>query len=168
MNIVDIILLGFLLVCGVFTGLKEGFIYQLVGIIALVLGAWLSFRFASTLGAYMASYIQMSSNLLNILSFIVIFLLVFYVLYLLGMLLKRIIKISLGGWIDRLLGVVFALVKVAIVLGLLIMLFDSVNNTFGFISQDKISRSTVYVHIREFTNAVFPYLKSLLNKGHMA
>lgn len=168
MNIADIILLLVLLICGVVSGLKQGLVQQVMGIVALVAAVWLSCRFASALGVYLAPYINLNVKVVNAISFAAIFMVVFYVLYLFGIMLRKVVKVSIGGWIDRLLGVLFALFKVCLILGLLILLFDAFNQTFGFVSQSKVNQSVVYVHIKNFTNVVFPYLKLLISKGQAA
>lgn len=165
MNIADIILLLILLVGGVVTGLRQGFIYQAVGLIALILGAWISYKYTAHLASLLAPYINLSAGVVNVLAFAVIFLVAYFVLYAIGMAFRKIVRITFGGWIDKLLGVAFALCKIALILGLLILLFDTLNGALGFISQEKVNSSVVYVHIKQFTNAVFPYLKTIISKG---
>lgn len=162
MNIADIILLLILLVGGVVTGLKNGLIRQLASIVALVLGGLLSYKFSSSLAQYMAGHLQLSSNLLNLIAFTVIFLVVFYGLYLFGVMLSKIVKLTIGGWVDKLLGVAFALAKVALILGIFILVFDSLNSAFGFVNQDRMNQSQVYIAIKKFTDVAFPYLREMI------
>ena len=64
----------------------------------------------------------------------------------------------------RLLGAVFGLLKAAIVLGILAVLFTSINNTFHFVGEETLSRSPVFIHLRDASLAVLPYLKNLISK----
>ena len=75
MNILDIILL-LCFIPAVISGLRKGFIAQVVAIISLVLGIWLSVRFASAAGAWLGQWIEASQQLLNVISFAVIFIVV--------------------------------------------------------------------------------------------
>ena len=66
------------------------------------------------------------------------------------------------GWLNKLLGVIFALLKCALIVGLVIMAFNSINGTFHLISDETLSNSLLYGPIRDTANNVFPYLKGLL------
>ena len=72
MNILDIILL----VCfipAIISGLRKGFIAQVVAIISIVLGVWLSVKFATLAGSWISQWIEASPQVINIISFAVIF-----------------------------------------------------------------------------------------------
>ena len=152
MNILDIILLV-CLIPAIVQGLRKGFIAQVVAIISLVLGGWLAYRFSSALTAWLAA--------LDIISFILIFAVVVTLLFLLGKILETSIKIILLGWLNKLLGLVFALFKYVLVIGLLIILFDSINGRFHIVQESYLGSSVIYSGIRSITYSIFPYLKSL-------
>ena len=82
---------------------------------------------------------------------------------LLGKLVKASINFVTLGWLDRLLGAVFGLLKAAIVLGILTVLFTSLNNTFHLVGEETLSRSPIFIHLRDASLAVLPYLKNLIS-----
>ena len=160
MNILDIALLV-CLIPALIQGLRKGFIAQVVAIISLVLGGWLAYHFSSVVTGWLEQWLDISGPALGILSFILIFLVVITVLFLLGKVLEASVKIILLGWLNKLLGLVFALFKYALVIGLLIILFDSINGKFDFVSESYLDSSFMYSGLRSVSYAVFPYLKSL-------
>ena len=160
MNILDIALLV-CLVPALIQGLRKGFIAQVVAIISLVLGGWLAYHFSSVVTGWLEQWLDISGPALGILSFILIFVVVITVLFLLGKVLEASVKIILLGWLNKLLGLVFALFKYALVIGLLIILFDSINGKFDFVSESYLDSSFMYSGLRSVSYAVFPYLKSL-------
>lgn len=160
MNILDIALLV-CLIPALIQGLRKGFIAQVVAIISLVLGGWLAYHFSSVVTGWLEQWLDISGPALGILSFILIFVVVITVLFLLGKVLEASVKIILLGWLNKLLGLVFALFKYALVIGLLIILFDSVNGKFDFVSESYLDSSFMYSGLRSVSYAVFPYLKSL-------
>ena len=160
MNILDIILLV-CLIPAIVQGLRKGFIAQVVAIISLILGGWLAYRFSSALTAWLGQWIEMSGAALDIISFILIFAIVVTLLFLLGKILETSIKIILLGWLNKLLGLVFALFKYVLVIGLLIILFDSINGRFHIVQESYLGSSVIYSGIRSITYSIFPYLKSL-------
>ncbi len=162
MNILDIILL----VCfipAIILGLKKGFIKQAVAVVSIILGVWLSSRFANMLGEWIGKYINGSEQILKIVAFIIIFIGVIVGLYLLGKLLEGTVKLVMLGWLNKLLGVIVALMKVGIIVGILIIIFSSVNDVFGLVSEEYLNSSILYPPLKKLAFNVFPYIKDMLN-----
>ena len=68
------------------------------------------------------------------------------------------------GWLDKILGIIFAIIKTALILGLLIILFNTLNIQFNIIKSDILVESVVYTTLKNFAYTIFPYLKELLFK----
>lgn len=66
------------------------------------------------------------------------------------------------GWVNKLLGVAFSFLKCALVIGLIIMAFNSLNNSFHIISEEELAKSILYPPLKDIAYTVFPYLKDLL------
>lgn len=162
MNVIDIILL-ICFVPAVIMGLRKGFIAQVIAIISIILGIWLSFQFSAALSGWFGQWIESSETILHVISFAVILIIVILLLGLAGKLLEASIKIILLGWLNRLLGVVFAILKYALVLGLLVMLFDSLNESIHIVRKDVIDGSLLYRPFLSMANSIFPYLKELVS-----
>ncbi len=161
MNILDfIILLCF--IPAVISGLKKGFIAQVVAIIALILGAWLSYRFSSAVSTWIGQWIEGSQQLLQIIAFIIIFIVVVFALHLLGKAIEASIKIIMLGWLNKLLGVAFSMLKCMLIIGLLIMAFNAINETFSLVQESRLAESLLYTPIKNMTYSVFPYIKDML------
>jgi membrane protein required for colicin V production len=161
MNILDIIIL-ICLIPAVVQGLRKGFISQAISIISLIAGIWASARFAGMASEWLAQHIDASEQVLRITAFARIMVAVFIVLALIGKLLEATIKLVMLGWVNRLLGMCFALVKCLLILGLLALGFNSLNNTFGFVKPEQLADSVLYPIINDMAEIVFPYLKSIL------
>ncbi|MGN0188618.1 MAG: CvpA family protein [Candidatus Cryptobacteroides sp.] len=164
MSVIDIIILLFL-IPALISGLRKGFISQIVAIISLILGAWLSYKFTALVGQWASGWIDADIRILNIIAFIVIFVAAVLCLHLLGKLLEGVIKLVMLGWLNRLLGVVFAIMKWGLVLGLLVMFFDSLNSGLGLVPQEKIDESVLYNPVKSIADAIFPYIKSLFTNS---
>jgi membrane protein required for colicin V production len=161
MSIVDIILL-ICFIPAVVQGFRKGFISQVTAIISIILGAWLSFRFASVVSEWLAQYIQGSEQILKLIAFALILIAVIAGLALLGKLIEGTFKLVMLGWLNRLLGVLFSLLKAGLIVGLIIMAFCSLNNTFGFVSEETLNASVLFPPLKDLAYTVFPYLKELL------
>lgn len=161
MNIIDIIIL-LCSVPAIFRGLSKGFIAQVAALVALVLGAWMSFHFSNVVVEWLKPAMDVSPAVLQAIAFTIILLGVFFALTLAGKMLEGIVKIVMLGWLNKLLGVVFALLKVVLVIGLFILLFDSVTTALEIDCSKTISESIFYTPIKNFADVFFPYMKELI------
>ena len=163
MNILDIILL----VCfipAVIGGIRKGFIAQVVAIISIVLGVWLSVKSATLIGSWISQWIEASPQLINIISFAIIFIAVAVLLFTIGKLIEATIKIIMLGWLNKLLGVLFSMLKCILIIGFLIIVFEAINDTFGLVPESYLSDSLLYTPFRDIADSVFPLFKELLSK----
>lgn len=161
MNIIDIIIL-LCSVPAIFRGLSKGFIAQVAALVALVLGAWMSFHFSNVVVEWLKPAMDVSPAVLQAIAFTIILLGVFFALTLAGKMLEGIVKIVMLGWLNKLLGVVFALLKVVLAIGLFILLLDSVTTALEIDCSKTISESIFYTPIKNFADVFFPYMKELI------
>jgi membrane protein required for colicin V production len=157
-----IILLCFL--PAVISGITKGFIEQAVALVSLILGAWLAFKFSSVVGDWLHPYLEVSETVLHVISFAVIMVAVVLVLFVLGKVLAGVTKLVMLGWLDHLLGLVFALLKAGLLIGIGIVLFDTLNVKFELVDEAVLDGSVLYSPIRDIAYTIFPYLKELLLK----
>ena len=161
MNILDIIIL-ICFVPALVQGLRKGFIAQVIAIVSILAGVYLSFRFSSAASMWLSQYIEGSEQVLKIVAFALILVGVAAAFTLLGKLIEGIFKIVMLGWLNKLLGLIFALLKAAIITGLLIMAFSSLNDTFSLVKPETLSQSVLYSPLKDTANEVFPYLRDII------
>lgn len=159
MNIPDIIIL-ICLVPAIIQGLRKGFISQAISIISLIAGIWASAKFADMVTAWISQYITASEQILKITAFAVILVGVFIVLGIIGRLLESVLEFAMLGWVNRLLGMAFSLLKCFLILGLVSLVFSSLNSTFGLVKQEVLDQSVLYPVVKNLADSVFPYIKS--------
>ena len=161
MSIIDIILL-ICFIPAIINGIRKGFINQVISIVSIIAGVWISFEFSSIVAAWIGQYIQASESVLGLVSFALIMVAVFLVLGIIGRFIEGIVKFVMLGWLNKLLGVVFSLLKSGLIIGLVIMVFSSLNNNFHLVDDQVLAESTLYTPLKDLAYAVFPYLKSLI------
>ena len=157
-----IILLCFL--PAVINGIMKGFIEQVVALVSLILGAWLAFKFSNVVGEWLKPYFEVSETVMYVISFAVIMIAVVLVLFFIGKILSGVTKLVMLGWLDRLLGLVFAILLAGLLIGIGIILFDTINVKFSLVDEAVLEESVLYSPIRDIAYTVFPYLKELLLK----
>lgn len=164
MDTLDIIIL----VCFIpafILGISKGLVKQLTSLAALVVGAVLACKYSPVLGEWLSRYILIKESLMNVICFTIIAILAILLLNILGNLICKIIKIATLGWLDKLLGIVFALLKAVIVIGLFITVFDGLNNSFEFVSKETLDESLMYGAVKDACNVIFPSIKALFTQN---
>ena len=130
MATLDIILL-LCFIPGIIRGFSKGFLEQALALAGVVLSVWAAFRFSSLVSTWLQPYLEVSERMLSIISFVVILLAIGLIVAILAKLLTKVLEIAMLGWLDKTLGLAFALAVNALVIGLFIILFDTVNLKFG-------------------------------------
>ncbi len=117
MNYLDIIIL-ILAGVGVITGLRRGFVKELSGVIALVMG----FIGASTLAPYLEPTISKlldgDQTVMAGVAWVAAFLIIVLAFNLLGMLVAKLLVVAMMGVIDKLLGGIFGAAKAILLMSL--------------------------------------------------
>ena len=164
MSTLDIIIL----VCfvpAIVTGIQRGFIAQVVSLVSIILGIWLAFHFSEMVCEWLRQYLpHLSETILNIVGFVLILAVVALLLHLVGKLILRLFKAVDLGWLNWILGLVFSLLKAALIIGLVLVLFDTLNLKFSLVKPETLDQSVLYAPLRDAAYKVFPYLKALLFK----
>lgn len=161
MAVLDIILL-ILFIPAIIRGVSKGFVEQLVALLSLFASAYLAFLFADSVSEWLSRYISLSSpTVLYVLAFIIVVILCVFILRLTGKLLSKALDALSLGWIDRILGFLLAIFNTAIIIGLLMTLFNDLNSHYFHLSTQFMQDSVVYSWIEKFTDTLFPYLKSI-------
>lgn len=161
MQTIDIIILV-CLVPFIIQGFSKGFISQLTALVSVILGIWMSSHFSKMLSDYLRPYIEVSDAVLNVISFILILLAVILVLYLVGKAVEKLVKLVMLGWLDKLLGMALSLLKGILLLGLFVVLFNTLNVKFEFVPEQTLESSVLYPPLKEITYTIFPFLKEML------
>ena len=160
MGIIDIILVVCFLPC-IWFGLKRGLVRQIVSICVIYFGITLSLKFSGAFAAWLAKYIPDSPFAVKLIAFILIFFAIALILSLLGKVVEKILKITLLGWLNRLLGLILSFFVFLIAISSTVFLLDSANSLIEFIPKDKIAESKIYSPLLDFSKFIFPYFKQL-------
>lgn len=156
-----------LLICfipGIIRGISKGFLEQALSLAGIVLSVWAAFKFSALVCGWLKPYLSLSETTLNVVAFALILIAVSIVVLLVAKLLTKVLEMSMLGWLDKIIGLVFALVVNALLLGVFVILFDTLNLKFGFVKPEVLDGSVVYTTLRDFCYLVFPYLKAFFFK----
>ncbi len=122
LNYVDIILLLPMLF-GLVRGLFKGFIREVLGLTAIVLGIAASYYYADDLASYLRISLPDAGAWLDIVSYATIFTLTLIAMNLIARYLTKVSKLMALGLINRLAGGIFGFAKIVLILMLILYLF---------------------------------------------
>jgi len=162
MTILDTILL-ICFIPAIVTGINKGFFLQLASLAGLFVGLWLAYRYYLPVSDFLGSRFGGDQPiLLHVCGFLIVFLGTILAATIIGKLATGLFKLVSLGWLNRLSGVVFAILKTALVLAIAIYLFDSVNMRLELVKESMLKDSQVWCFFRELASHIFPFLKEVV------
>lgn len=151
------------LVWGGYRGFKKGLILELASLIALFLGTYGAFKFSDLTANYLGQYVSVEPKWLGLLSFILTFIAIILLVHLLAKMLDKMLKAVALGFVNRLLGLVFGLLKYALVISLILLLFAFVNDRFELVENTVFEKSLLYGPFNAFSSLLFPKIVSFFD-----
>jgi len=157
MNTVDLVF-AILLLWSVYRGFTKGFIVQLATLAALLLGILGAVLFSDFTSDLIIKKFEVSGQYLPILSFAVTFVVIVIAVHLLAKMLNKLVDAIALGIVNRLLGVLFSLLKTAFIVSVILVLLNKLDNRFKFIPNETKENSLLYKPLSNFAPMIFPYL----------
>jgi membrane protein required for colicin V production len=157
MNYLDLIL-GILLIVAAINGFAKGFVEELAGLVGLVLGIWIAIHFSDFVANFLTDTFHWSFKQLNIIAFIITFILVVVLVQIIGSVISKMVKAVHLGFLNRLAGVALGLAKGALILSVLLVVFDKINKDVHLISEETTNNSRMYEPVKNFAPGIFPFL----------
>ena len=161
MNFLDIIL-GVLLLLGLWKGLKNGLLIEIASIIALVAGIYGAIHFSYITGNYLSAKMEWNEQYISITAFIVTFIAIVLIVHLIGKLLTKIVDIAMLGLLNKIAGGIFGVLKIAVILGAFLIFFDRLTDNVNFLDEEVKNESKLYLPLKQIGAFVFD---SVLQSG---
>lgn len=154
MSFIDIIL-GLLLAYGLYKGLKNGLFVEIASLLALVAGIFGAIHFSYIAGDYLHQNMQFDERYMNIAAFVITFIVIIIAVHLAGKLLTKIANFAMLGLLNKIAGGIFGALKVAIIVGAILIFIERANSSVGFIKSETLESSVLYEPVKEIGAFVF-------------
>ncbi len=154
MSFLDIIL-GLLLAYGLYKGLKNGLFVELASLIALIAGIFGAIHFSYIAGDYLSQNMEWDERYINIAAFIITFIAIVFIVQVAGKFLTKIADFAMLGLLNKIAGGLFGTLKVAVILGAILIFFERVNSSVGLIKNETMENSALYEPVKEIGAFVF-------------
>lgn len=157
MSVLDIILLVFLAL-GLISGFRNGFFVEVASLVALIAGVYGAIHFSNFAAEFLLDKVDWNEKTVNIIAFAITFIVIVLVITLAGKALTKLADFAALGIINKLLGGLFGLLKMAVILSVILIIFDSFNKTLPFTDEEDLEDSTFYEPIKSLVPTIFPVI----------
>lgn len=164
MNIIDIILIVPLL-WSAYKGFTKGFIIELSSLAALILGVYIAYHFSGYAQDLLIKNFDIASQYLQIASFALTFVVVVILIILLGKILEKFVNILSLGFIDKLAGALFGILKMGFILSVLLIIIENFDTKNNLITKENKKESFLYEYVEPFSSKIIPKMKKLMDSS---
>jgi len=158
MNYIDLVL-GIILIIAAIQGFRKGFIVEAASLAALILGIWGAIKFSDWTAGYISKTFNYHSSSLGTVAFLVTFVGIVILIHILGKILDSTIKAVALGFLNRLAGIIFGVLKTAVILSILLMLFDPIDENVHLLPSKQKTESKIYSPMKQLVPTLFPFIK---------
>jgi len=156
MNTLDILLL-IPLAYGLINGFIKGFFKEIASLLGIILGIYAARIWALNVSDWLSTWLDYSEKVLVPISYILIFLIVAIGLNVIAFMLEKLMKFASLGWINKLGGAAFGLLKFALILSILLSAFTMLNSHIKLVEKETLEESLFYTPVKNFTKYL-PFL----------
>ncbi len=154
MGFLDIVL-GMLLVYGLYKGLRNGFFVEIASLVALIAGLFGAIHFSYIVGEYISSRVDWDPDYVKLISFIITFVIIVLLIHMIGKFLSKVTDFTLLGILNKIAGGIFGALKTAVIIGALLIYFDKFNDSAEVIKPQTIESSVLYRPLKDIGAFVF-------------
>ena len=148
MNWIDVVIIIFA-VWYAYKGLKNGLIYELFSIVALVLGVWATVCYSGMLVAHIGD-----GQTQRIIAFACIFIATLILVHFAGRMVEKVVKLMIPSFLNNLAGLIFGVAKVVIVFSVLFIFIEKVDTKKVILKPEFKTESFTY----KYVESVAPFL----------
>lgn len=162
MNTIDIIL-GIILIFGTVNGFMKGLFIEVTTLVGLVLGVYGAIHFSYFLGDFLKDSVSWDESMIQVVAFAGTFLIILIALVMLGKAMTKIAETIALGFFNKLVGAIFGFLKYALILSIVLIVYDEINASLRFLEKEKVKKSVLYEPVKNFAPAIFPNLVRVID-----
>ncbi|RXR34247.1 CvpA family protein [Flavobacterium piscinae] len=145
------IVIGIVLIIGLYSGIKNGLFVEIASIISFILGVFLAIKFSYLAKGFLEGFVSWNPKTIQITAFVLTLILVVIGVHLLAKIFTKIADFAFLGWVNKLAGGIFSILKTALLIGIVLNLVQKINVDNQLISKEKQEKSLLYRPIVDTT-----------------
>ena len=158
MNFIDIVF-AILLGLALYKGIKNGLFVELASLIALIAGIFIALKFSGFAKSILENTVSWNPKYIEITAFALTFIAVVTGIHLSAKLLTKIADFAFLGWVNKLAGAGFSMLKTILALSIVILLFEKINVNNMVTSQETLDESIFYNPVKKVSEFVYPKIE---------
>jgi membrane protein required for colicin V production len=158
MSLFDMIF-GALLAFSLYKGIKNGLFVEVASFISLLLGIYIAIKFSYFMKELIMKHVSWNPNTIQITAFILTFILVVIGVYFLAKILTGIADFAFLGWLNKLGGGFFRVLKTILIMSVFIALFEKINFNEIFAKKETLDKSIFYNPVKKVAAFVYPSIE---------
>jgi membrane protein required for colicin V production len=158
MNFIDIFLcigLGF----GVLKGIRNGFFVELASLVSMLLGILIAIKFSYLMKTYLQAHGFAGNQWIEVIAFAFTFIAVVIGVSILAKFFTKMADFANLGWINKLSGAIFGVLKTILMMSILLNLLQKVNADYTFVSKKTIDQSNLYEPMQKVSRVIYPTIE---------
>lgn len=157
MNWLDAVIVVILIISLVM-GFINGLVKEVASLAALILGIWGAIKFSSFTAAKLYDYFDMTGRYVGIIAFIITFGIIVIVIHFIGIIADKIVNAVSLGFINRILGIAFGLIKSVLIMSVVFAVLNAINERRPFLSKKITEESIFFNPISDIVPSIFPII----------
>lgn len=162
MNTIDLTILV-IAVLGALQGAFKGFVLSITSLIGLILGFYISLRFAWYIEFILRQQTGSDTPFLHILAFVLCYVLVIIIMYIIGKSIEKVLELASLGCLNRITGALFGIFKGLLLVSALIYILEIVDRHNALIRAETKEASLMYKPIAKLIPSLIPQVKKGLD-----
>lgn len=153
MNILDIII-GIVLLLFALAGLRKGLIIEAFYLASIIIGIYGAMFFSDAMSDWLSKLINVAPEYMALVAFVLTFIIFMIVIRYLGRLISSLVEAIHLGFIDKIGGFIFGIIKGALLVSIIIMLLN-IFNVCDVIDKKTRDGSILYTHTENIANILY-------------
>ena len=154
------IFLGVLLAFALYKGIRNGLFVELASLVSLLAGIYFAIKFSSFIKEILAGFVKWNPNTIQVIAFILTFILVVIGISLLGKFLTGIADFAFLGWLNKLGGGFFRVLKTILIIGIVFKVFEKINYHNFLAKKETLDKSLFYNPIQKTAGFMYPSIEN--------
>ncbi|MGJ5641669.1 CvpA family protein [Formosa sp. S-31] len=155
MTTIDIIL-AVLLLFGLIKGFFNGLFVEIASLLSLIVGVYGAIHFSNFTASLFEDKVDWDEHYVNIVAFAITFIVIVLAIVLAGKAFTKLANFAALGIVNKLLGALFGGLKIAMILSIVLNIFDKMNNTIPFVDEEDMEKSMLYTPVKSLFTSIYP------------
>jgi membrane protein required for colicin V production len=147
-----------ILILSLVMGFINGLVKEVASLAALILGIWGAIKFSGFTAGKLYDYFDMSGQYVGVIAFLVTFGIIVVIIHFVGILADKLVNAVSLGFVNRLLGIFFGLIKSVVIMSVLFSVLNAIDARRPFLPKERIEGSMFYNPISDIAPAIFPII----------